>query len=357
MEWPWQKSKPVNSFVRICTLSLTCPARILTMSDTGDSKHAVARIGTQLERLEQNVSKIQGSLQRVHGSDTNSNNGSNLESTRPSWTCPATSIVPDGSALRENVRHGVGRRAFRFTEGCETYSGPTSLHCLILDAQEFILAPMIRTGVVHKHEAVLFTDRLGALLVTPPPPARIDDSDDLSPAMPPMAMLEAMIGPYFDQINTTFPLWTRQGLRAQIGVYQAGHTACAVSANNVILLTLTAKFAQAVSQKPPKLSSEQTFSSMESELAGPFATNARRAARNTDRLLTPKLVNIQALLSLVRRAYFPKCASLLFSCLRAFFEFHSNPRFAVLGSAPLSPRRSVISNISPGSISLTTDGA
>jgi hypothetical protein len=108
-----------------------------------------------------------------------------------------------------------------------------------------------------------------------------------------------MIEPYFNHINPNFPLWTRQSLEQQISSYQGDKTACAVSANNVILLALTAKFTKAVSKEPRDFPAQQASHSMESELAGPFITNARRAANNINMLLTPNLANIQALLSLV----------------------------------------------------------
>lgn len=270
-----------------------------------DSKDAVARIGAQVERLEQNVDKIQGTLQGLQTCNHNINTGGSLAPTRPWWPDPSirretASLATNHTALAECIPHPVSRRAFRLTEGCEIYSGPTSLHCLILDAQEFILDPMTRACIVQEHEVAPLKARLEALLVTPNTLAHGESRDDLPPAMPPMAMFEAMIGPYFEQINPTFPLWTGEGIRAQIALYQPGHTACAISANNIILLTLTAKFIRTASSKDSHSSpEEQLFSSIENELTGPFITNARRAAKNTDKLLAPKLANIQALLSLV----------------------------------------------------------
>ncbi|CAG9990391.1 unnamed protein product [Clonostachys byssicola] len=53
-----------------------------------------------------------------------------------------------------------------------------------------------------------------------------------------------------------------------------------------------------MSKDPLDVITKQAFHSMESELAGPFITNARRAASNLKMLLAPHLANIQALLSL-----------------------------------------------------------
>lgn len=215
---------------------------------------------------------------------------------------------------------------------------------------------MIRKRVIQQHEATLYTVRFEALLTATPTPAHLDTADELPPAMPPMAILDAMIDPYFDQISPIFPLWTKQGLRAQIASYQAGHTACAVSANNVILLTLMGKFAQTIAPEASQLSLERT-SSTESELAAPFVLNARRAAKNTNKLLTPNLPNIQALLSLVRPAYTPGSLESSRACISMFEDLLTPKCPPVLDSVQLSSRRDYTSIVQPGSMSLEANWA
>ncbi|ORY70955.1 uncharacterized protein BCR38DRAFT_519454, partial [Pseudomassariella vexata] len=260
--------------------------------------HAVINIHVQLERLEQTMLKIQDSLHELHLRKSIGSLDESLGS-QSVTNSDIEALLLDAQAATSNGL-GVCRRSLCNVAGCQIYAGPTLLHCLILDAKEFILESIVNEGTLKQHDAATAKNRLGQLLTTQHDVSEeAGGKDGLPPTMPPTAMLDVIFEPYFDQINPSFPIWTRQGLRAQIDSHRANDVACAISANNMIILTLVAKFVRAISRRPLESSAnEQTFSSMEAELARPFVTNARRATKSMDRLLAPKLVNIPALLSM-----------------------------------------------------------
>lgn len=266
----------------------------IVRADVHDSKNVVDQIDTQLERLEHNAALIQVGLRRLQASDTYCTSSSKTEDINTRWSCAFLQVSTSNEA-GAGVRHGNDRRMINRVDGWEVYCGPIPMPCLICDAQELIPVPMLRVNMVQGQEATTFVARFEALST----PVSVGVSDKMLPAMPPMAILEAMFEPYFEEINPTFPLWTHEGLRARISSPQAVQTACVIS-TNMILLTLTARFdhpiAKRTSESPPGHSSP----SLESELVKPFAINARRAAKNLDRFLAPRIEIVQTLLSLVR---------------------------------------------------------
>jgi hypothetical protein len=213
-----------------------------------------------------------------------------------SWSCAAVG-KEIAVGMAESSRHGLRRRFVRCVDDHEFYSGPMSLLSLIEDAKELVLEPMERQKLVSKEKSTSFTIRLETVATRATPSALESDSGSMAPAMPPKAMLEAMFEPYFEEISPGFPLWTREGFRSQILSNRTNDTAWAVSANSMILLTLTARYARASSRKSTGPLREVSL--REGELAKPFANNARRAARVTNRLLLPTMLNLQALISLV----------------------------------------------------------
>ncbi|KAJ2988512.1 hypothetical protein NUW58_g3938 [Xylaria curta] len=261
-------------------------------------------MGLQLERLEQSMEQMQKSLNQLLMDKP-------IHSSPLSWTQAALSShdkeLPPPTGLHEILGPGLGRRGFRSVAGSETLAGPMTLHSFTLDAKELLLETAVCTGRLSQCEAPSLADRLDTLLTTHRSNPQVETHHEL-PTMPPMAMLEPMIEPYFDQVNPTFPIWTREGFRSKISQQQQGDVSYVVSANNIILLTLTAKFVRAMSRKTFDESNEQTFSSMELELVRPFVMNARRATEQMNLLSSPTLSNTQALLSLclVAQYYLPE---------------------------------------------------
>jgi hypothetical protein len=264
------------------------------VANRGSSKNVVDRIETRLERLEQSVAAVQTGLQRLQTPQVRYSHSTN--GAMSLWLCAAVG-EDTGVGILESLRHGLRRRFVHCVDGHEFYSGPMSLLSLIQDAKESVLELMERRKLINKDERTSFTIRLEAVVTRATPSALESDSGNMAPAVPPKAMLEAMFESYFEEISPGFPLWTREGFRLQILSNRINETAWAVSANSMILLTLTARYARASSRKTT--GSLREVSLKESELAIPFANNARRAARVTDRLLAPTILNLQALISLV----------------------------------------------------------
>ncbi|GIK04030.1 hypothetical protein Aspvir_008105 [Aspergillus viridinutans] len=123
------------------------------------------------------------------------------------------------------------------------------------------------------------------------------------PAMPPFAILDAMIEPYFTTTNDHFPIWTKKRFaRLATTLRQSAPSerdlASIVCCNNLILLAMSAD--SLGSHQRESMMSKQTrkTSSIDFDLIAGFLTNAKRAVSNIDQLVSPYLINVQALLSL-----------------------------------------------------------
>lgn len=184
--------------------------------------------------------------------------------------------------------------------------GPMSLQSLILDVQEFVLEPLCHESNPQQ-SAFSASDSLNELLELRIKVESIDD--DSPPATPPPAILEAMMGSYFNLVSPSLPIWTFQGFQRLLNSNKSRSDAnrnriYAVSCNNMILLTLTAKFLRSESRRLVHSTEKQRLSSMELELINPFVMNAKRAVNKMEQFLFPSLANVQAFLSLVSNAYF-----------------------------------------------------
>lgn len=128
--------------------------------------------------------------------------------------------------------------------------------------------------------------------------------DESSLTSPPHVILEALIDPYFDTINPYFPIWTRKRFqhlvqKSKQGLDGAHKRGFAVCANNLVILTLTAKVLHSRARNQQTAATSQS-SCTDSDLLKTFVRNAHRALANVEQLLRPTLINLQALLSLVR---------------------------------------------------------
>lgn len=72
-----------------------------------------------------------------------------------------------------------------------------------------------------------------------------------------------------------------------------------ICCNNLILMTLTANSVSSRQGRSAKTKHRLQTPSMHSELITGFVRNAERAFRNIDQVVSPRLINVQALLSLV----------------------------------------------------------
>jgi hypothetical protein len=133
--------------------------------------------------------------------------------------------------------------------------------------------------------------------------------DGSAPTAPPFSVLEAMIEPYFATINPYFPIWTKEhfirlATVSQESDYPDQDRAYVICCNNLILMTLTANSLRSRPGKQVQSKHRRKTSSIDFDLTRSFLTNAKRAIDNIELLLSPRLINVQALLSLV--CYRPK---------------------------------------------------
>ena len=148
---------------------------------------------------------------------------------------------------------------------------------------------------------------------------RLDlSSDGLPVTLPPKGLLDALIEPYFSQINCILPVFRKEKVcEAVRKEYEAGahrtNGAWLLCFNNMIVQTLEARSFSSQTQSSTDDRSNSAYSSaMEVELLRPFLVNSRRGLEKLERFLEPKLVNVQALISMVRNPFsFPESRRLL----------------------------------------------
>lgn len=124
------------------------------------------------------------------------------------------------------------------------------------------------------------------------------------PTAPPFAILDAMIEPYFATINPQFPIWRKdQFIQLANALRQSASPeqdwASSICCNNLILMSLTANSLRSHRGRPVQSQHARKISSIDSDLTIAFLANAKRAVGNIQLVLAPRLINVQALLSLV----------------------------------------------------------
>lgn len=123
-------------------------------------------------------------------------------------------------------------------------------------------------------------------------------SGDGSPiASPPRPLLEASIDCFLNEINLDVPIFQEARLREAIQDHYSKDItetdeALSLCFNNIILLTLGLKSRLSRLNRP-------SIYGMEDELMLSFLKNAHRAFQKFDRYFKPRLVNAQALVTLV----------------------------------------------------------
>jgi len=115
-----------------------------------------------------------------------------------------------------------------------------------------------------------------------------------------------VIDPYFENINPAFPVWTKEEFRLLVKMSQESENviqdrAYVVSCNNLILLTLGPSSLQTCAMNNFASDPLRKAVSIDLDIAKSLITNAKRSITNIELLLSPRLLNLQALLSLVCR--------------------------------------------------------
>lgn len=193
----------------------------------------------------------------------------------------------------------------RHAEVSERHFDPTSLESLLYDMKDIILEPLVNNELENQHirECALLAQQKFDLLISRQ--EEIVRSETL-PTAPPISILKAMIEPYFANINPHFPIWTKKSFTQMVTALQEsdcsdqdlGRVVCS---NNIILMTLAANLLHLPqSGKPRQARSARNSSSIDLDLTRGFLANAKRAIEHAELLRSPRLINVQALLSLVR---------------------------------------------------------
>lgn len=128
-------------------------------------------------------------------------------------------------------------------------------------------------------------------------------SEDLPPTLPPKDVLDAVVDTYFGQVNSMLPVFRKDTFCENIQrIYDGGldqaDSAWILCFNNVILQTLSTDSIEFLSPVDRRVATTQG-ESQEAELLRPLLVNYRRGLKKLDCLLEPKLINIQALLTMV----------------------------------------------------------
>ena len=137
-------------------------------------------------------------------------------------------------------------------------------------------------------------------LATGPPPVSEPKYDDLPPALPPRTLLEGFVDAYFVELNPFLPIYDRQSVLDAIDHQYGSHSeapdlAWVCSFNSILLHTLEAKSSAA------RPAGQMGDSTLERGLVVHLLLNARRCYNNFERLLQPRVANVQSLLSMVGR--------------------------------------------------------
>ncbi len=131
-------------------------------------------------------------------------------------------------------------------------------------------------------------------------PALEDCSDNTPLSLPPRFLLETILDTFLKELNPILPMFARSSLLEAIKLQydpQQDHfdPAWATCFNNIVLHILTTK-AGAGADSPSR-------SAMDDSLKTTFLVNAQRCYRNMEKLLQPRVVNVQALLSMVNSTF------------------------------------------------------
>ena len=137
-----------------------------------------------------------------------------------------------------------------------------------------------------------------------PPPYQEKDLGAISQRLelPPRSLLDASLDIYFDTVSLETPIFQRRSFSALIdNQYSASASeldgACISCFNSVILQSVGF---HSVGWKSSYLQPKCSFAdSVKDDLLGSLLDNSKRALQNTDQFFKPRIINIQAMLSLV----------------------------------------------------------
>jgi len=196
-------------------------------------------------------------------------------------------------------------RVIQQTSGHGRHLGQTCLAALMHDMNKNVLSPLCVTEAEILRTSGSYataSEKINHLMNIKEHSDLIQDGSP--PTSPPLLMLEAVMDPYFDNINPSFPIWTKEEFRLLVKTSQESEhvvedRAYIVSCNNLILLTLGPRSLQSCAMNNFASDPRRKADSIDLDIVKSLVTNAKRSITNIELLLSPRLLNLQALLSLV----------------------------------------------------------
>ncbi|KAI9880707.1 MAG: hypothetical protein M1830_001340 [Pleopsidium flavum] len=193
----------------------------------------------------------------------------------------------------------------------EQYYGSSSLVSLLSEIQSLLEDRVKDDEDCSMGDGAVSSDEsLGACLAAMGNTAKsliVDDPLDLSNdglplALPPKGLLDAFIEPYFNQVNRMLPVFRKESFCENVRKnYEAGsgkaNRAWILCFNNIILQTMNVR-ALGSSSNLENRGRNVHGDAMEAELLRPFLINSRRGLNKLERFVEPKLINVQALISM-----------------------------------------------------------
>ncbi|KAL0942746.1 C6 transcription factor [Colletotrichum truncatum] len=269
---------------------------------------SISTMGERLRLIEGNISGIQRSLQRLdltiasrlglNNEDVHAFSGVGSSPPRSTSNQGSSTISSSSSSVVSDMS-SFGYHIVHDAQGHERCVGPSSLLSLIHSIDDLSMPEAEGAGA----NAATAREKIRELGYNTSQPLFSNVSDGSAIKEPPMLIVEALIEPYFDSINSHFPIFTREGFCRLMNTSRAESNPAfnrpfAICANNMVLLTLSAKALHSRSKSTSTSNIDRVTESIDVELIQSFISNANRAMVQVEQLLSPRLVNVQALLSL-----------------------------------------------------------
>ncbi|KAL9084072.1 MAG: hypothetical protein Q9159_005426 [Coniocarpon cinnabarinum] len=260
-------------------------------SQTTTLSQSVELLGARFDKVESVIRELQQSFEKLQKEEEERGAPSAPESLHEYLSHDALHPSRDSSLVRASNHQPTG---------------PVTLQSLAQDAQKLCPDLCLENDELGgRVETIAARDTLKAI---------VDASDDfldgmtedVAPEMPILDLVHSMTQSFHNYISPSMPLWTRNGFTRMMNraTSRAGppNHATVVCANNLVLVTLSAKCMsqQSERQQHHRRSpvAELPQSPMELMFLKTLLQNARRALNRIEQLLSPSLLNIQALLSL-----------------------------------------------------------
>ncbi|RHZ55810.1 transcription factor sphG [Aspergillus thermomutatus] len=270
--------------------------------------HTILGMGSRLQQLETSLADTQRSLKRLFEGSPVVSPPSSRHPASPSRPTPQLTPQRLPDSLKTPVFTRPLGRLLLVQNNDKRCFGPTSLESLMLNIKDELFESPDIDGHTVK-ESVLQAQHKIDLLVSQG--EEVLTGEKSLPTMPPFAILDAMIEPYFTTTNNHFPIWTKKRFTQMATTLRHSASserdlASIVCCNSLILMAMSAD--SLCSHQRESLQTKQTrkTSSIDFDIIAGFLTNAKRGVNHIDQLVSPHLINVQALLSLhiVAQMYF-----------------------------------------------------